>query len=84
MAILSGKADISTLHVGDEIDLKIFPEVQDAQISRGRIIYIDPKKAFFRVEFTVLTNGNVIRESYSAYGPRSTKEDKSSSASKEF
>ena len=76
MAVLSPAAGISTMQIGDEINLKIYPAVADARISSGRIIYIDPKKKFFRVEYTVLTNGNTIRESYSAYGKRHTASEK--------
>ena len=82
MSMLSSKADIRTMHVGDEINLKVFPEVHDTELSTGRIIYIDPKQRFFRVEFTVMPNGNKIVECYSAYGPRSTIEVKNSPKSK--
>ena len=74
MARLPGNANINVMKVGDEIGLKIYPAVSGAEVSVGRIIYIDPKKKFFRVEYTVYPEGNIIRESYSAYGPRAVTE----------
>lgn len=82
MAILAANADIRTMKIGDEISLQVFPQVTDAKISRGKIIYIDKKLRFFRAEFTVYPNGNIIRESFAASGQRCTKEGKDSAASK--
>ena len=76
MAILAGNADISVMQTGDEINLNVYPKVNDAEISTGRIIYIDPKKRFFRVEFTVIPTGETIRESFTAYGPRATSDSR--------
>ena len=82
MAILAGNTDINKMQVGDEIRLKVYPEVPEANITKGKIIYIDPKMRFFRVEFTVESNGNIIRECFSAYGPRGVKDSRNSEASK--
>lgn len=61
----------NTLKLGDEVDLPVFPKIPDAHLSLGKVVYIDPKKRFFTLEFTTPL-GRKIRESYSFYGPRKT------------